>query len=540
MKKLLALILSLTLVMTSLVGCSKKEEAAKEEVKQEIKYNIGSDPKTLDPALNAEVQAATMLVNMYEGLMKTDKDGKIIPGMAEKHEVSDNGLTYTFHLRDAKWSDGQPVKAQDFEYAWKRALDPKTAAEYAYQLYYLKNGEKFNGGKATADEVGVKATDDKTLVVTLEYSAPYFIDLMTFPTYFPVRKDIVEKNPEAWANDPSKSVFNGPFKGVKWERNNVVRLEKNDNYYQKDKIKLSAIEFVMITEATTAYTAFKSGEIDGTDEVPTAQLPKLMKEKDPNFKNQPYLGIYYFSFNITKKPLDNPKVRRALSIAMDRQAIVDVVTKGGQLPATSFVPPGIMSPDGKDFMKDAKDYGIKPTAQIEEAKKLLAEAGFPDGKGFPKLTFIYNTNEAHKAIAEAVQEMWKKNLGIEIQLNNQEWKVFQETREKGDFEIARDGWIADYADPMTFLDMHISASGNNHSQFKNPEYDKLITDSKSTLDAKKRYELMHKAEDTILDNSIVAPIYYYTNPEILRAEIKDVNYSPLGFVYFNDAHVEAK
>lgn len=543
MKKILSSILVLMLALTSLVGCGAKDAgdsgSAQGEAKNRIvKYNIGSDPKTLDPALNTEVQAAMVLVNIYEGLMRLDKDDKAIPGIAEKVDVSEDGLNYTFHLRDAKWSDGQPVTAQDFEYSWKRALEPKTAAEYAYQLYYLKNGHKFNAGEAGADEVGVKAVDEKTLQVTLENKTPYFLELTAFPTYFPVRKDIVEKNPEGWALDPAKCPFNGPFKAVKWERNNSVQTVKNDNYYDKDRVKLEGVEYTAIVEATTAFSAFKSGDIDGLDDVSRPQIPKMLSEKDPNFKIHPYLGIYYYSFNVTVEPTNNPKVRRALSLAIDRDAIVKVVSKGGEEPALAYVPKGIKGPDGKDFREGGKDYGLKPNAQIEEAKKLLAEAGYPDGKGFPEVNLAYNTNDQHKAIAEAVQDMWKKNLGINVTLSNQEWKVFQVTREKGDFVIARDGWIADYTDPMTFLDMYISESGNNHPQWRIPEFDKLIKDTKAEADDKTRYDLMHRAEDMIMENDIVMPIYYYTNPELLKEDIKNVKVSPLGFVYFDNAYIE--
>ncbi len=540
MKRFFSIVLVAILAVTSLAGCGGKTagtEAPKEGNKV-VKYNIGSDPKTLDPALNAEVQAGTVLENIYEGLMRLDENDKAVPGVAEKVDISEDGLTYTFHLRDAKWSDESPVTAQDFEYAWKRALDQKTAAEYAYQLYYLQNGEKYNSGEATAEEVGVKAIDEKTLEVKLVGPTPYFLELTAFPTYFPVKKDIVEKDPEAWATRPENCVFNGPFKATAWERNNVIKTVKNENYHDAQSVKLDGVDYTMITEETTSLSAFESGEIDGSDNVPAAQIPRLQAEKNPGFTIHPQLGTYYYSFNVTKEPMNNPKVRRALSLAIDRKAIVEVVTKGGEMPAGAFVPPGVKEADGKEFREKGKDYGIKETAQIEEAKKLLAEAGYPDGKGFPKVTVIYNTLERHKAIAEAIQEMWKKNLGVEVELQNQEWKVFQEARVQGDFVIARDGWLGDYSHPMTFLDLFISSSGNNHSHWKNPEFDQLITDAKVSTDVNKSFELMHQAEDLMMANDIIMPIYYYTNPELMREDVKDVRVSPLGFVFFDSAYVE--
>ncbi|WP_330665116.1 peptide ABC transporter substrate-binding protein [Tepidibacter sp.] len=537
MKKILAFMMVLVLALGTLAGCGTDTEQSG-EAKKIVKYNIGADPKTLDPALNTGVQSSGILANCYEGLMRLDENNKAIPGIAESYKLSDDNTTYTFKLRDAQWSDGEPVKAQDFEYSWKRALDPKTAAEYAYQLYYIKNGNEFNANKASMDDVAVKALDDKTLEVTLMAPTPYFLELTAFPTYFPVRKDIVEKNPDAWSITPENVPFNGPFKMVEWTRGDSVEVVKNDTYYDKDRVKLDGIEYTMITEATTAFQAFQSGEIDGTDEVPEPQIPQLKESNDPNFKIHPYLGTYYYSLNITKEPVNNPKVREALSLAIDRNLITTVVVKAGQKPAKTFVPEGILGSDGKDFVEGSKDYGITPEAQVEKAQKLLAEAGYPNGEGFPETTVYYNTNENHKAIAEAVQEMWKKNLNIDIKLQNQEWKVFQETRTQGHFQIARNGWIGDYTDPMTFLDMFISTSGNNHSHWKNPEFDKLITDIKKTEDLEKRNEMLHKAQDMIMDDNIMIPVYYYTNPELLKENIKGVKVSPLGQVFFDNAYIE--
>ncbi|MEJ8554672.1 peptide ABC transporter substrate-binding protein [Tepidibacter sp. Z1-5] len=537
MKKVLSFMMILVLALGTLAGCGGGTDQAG-TAKKTVKYNIGADPKTLDPALNSGVQSSGVLANCYEGLMRLDENNKAIPGMAEKVDISDDKATYTFHLRDAQWSDGEPVKAQDFEYAWKRALDPKTAAEYAYQLYYIKNGNEFNANEAKMDDVAVKALDEKTLEVTLIAPTPYFLELTAFPTYFPVRKDIVEKDPEAWPIHPENVPFNGPFKMVKWQRGDVIEVVKNDKYYDADRVKLDSIEYTMITEATTAFQAFQSGEIDGTDLVPEPQIPQLREKNDPNFKIHPYLGTYYYSLNVTKEPTNDPKVRKALSLAIDRNLITTVVVKAGQKPAKTFVPEGITGPNGKDFVESSKDYGITPDANVEEAQKLLAEAGYPNGEGFPETTVYYNTDENHKAIAEAVQEMWKKNLNIDVKLQNQEWKVFQETRIQGHFQIARNGWIGDYSDPMTFLDMFISTSGNNNSHWKNPEFDKLITDIKKTEDPEKRYEMLHKGQDMIMDDNILIPIYYYTNPELLKENIKGVKVSPLGQVFFDNAYIE--
>ncbi|OPJ56304.1 peptide ABC transporter substrate-binding protein [Alkalithermobacter paradoxus] len=538
MKKVLSLLLTVVLALASLVGCTANNSGGGEKKDLMIvRHNLGSDPETIDPALNAAVDGAIILVNTFEGLMRLDEKDQPLEGVATEYTISEDMLTYTFKLRKSKWSDGEEVTAHDFEYAWKRALDPATAADYAYQLYYIKNGEKFNNGEVSADEVGVKALDDYTLEVVLEAPTPYFLELTAFPTYFPVRKDIIEAHGEKWALNPETHISNGPFKVVKWEHNDIMELVKNENYYDKDRVKLDGIHFYFMTESSTALAAFESGEVDYIESMPSEEIPRLMKESD-EFKIFPNLGTYFYVFNTTKEPVNDARVRKALSMAIDRKSIVEVITKAGQIPALSFVPEGITEPDGSDFNKNAKDYGLALTPKVEEARALLAEAGYPDGKGFPKLTVIYNTHEGHKAIAEAIQAMWKDNLGIEIELQNQEWKVFQDTRDNGDFVIARHGWLADYVDPMTFLDMWYSTSGNNNAHWKNEEFDRLINEAKTAADEKTRFEIMHKAHDLMMEEMIVMPIYYYTNPEMIKSYVKDVRVSPLGFVYYDEAYIE--
>lgn len=537
MKRLFSLILALMLVVMSLAGCgSKTEEGAATPEKMVLRHNLNADPETIDPALNAAVDGATVLVNTFEGLMRLDEQDKAIPGMAEKYEISEDGLTYTFHIRDAKWSDGEPVKASDFEYAWKRALNPATAADYAYMLYYIKNGEKYGANEASADDVAVKALDDKTLEVVLEYPTDYFLELTAFPTYFPVRKDTVEANGEQWALNPETHLSNGPFKVVEWSHNDVMRLAKNENYYDAQRVKLDEVEFYFITEQSTSLTTFESDGVDVLEDVPTAEIKRLKAETE-EFKILPELGTYFYVFNVNKKPMDDINVRKALTLAIDRRAIVEVVTQAEQTPATGFVPPNILMPDGKDFRETVGDYYIKETAQIEEAQKLLAEAGYPNGEGFPEVTLIYNTSENHKKVAEAIVEMWNQNLNIQIQLANQEWKVFQENRDQGNFVIARHGWLGDYVNPMTFLDMWISASGNNNAHWKNMEYDKLINEAKSSADQNARFEKMIAAEKLMMDDVITCPIYYYTRPAMIKDKAKGIKRSVLGFWYYDEAYI---
>ncbi|MEQ8197882.1 MAG: peptide ABC transporter substrate-binding protein, partial [Clostridiaceae bacterium] len=485
-----------------------------------------------------------VLSNAFEGLMKTDDKDQPVPGIAEKYEVSADGKTYTFHLRsDAKWSDGKAVTAKDFEYAWKRALDPATASPYATQLYYLKNGEAYNTGKAKAEDVGVKATDDKTLVATLENPTAYFLSLMSFPTYFPVREDVVSKNAN-WASDPATYITDGPFKMKEWKPKDSITFVQNENYYDAKNVKLTQLTFTVIPDETSAWASYKSGELDMTDTVPTVEVQQALADKTAT--NFPYLGTYYYCINVSDtaksvnadaaKVLSDLKVREALSLAINRKDITEKVTKKGEIPAYSFVPEGITDADGKDFA--SKKQYFKPEGDVEQAKKLLAEAGFPDGKGFPRLELMYNSESNHKDIAQAVQDMWKKNLGINVDLKNQEWKVFQQTRTKRQYEIARHGWIGDYADPMTFLDEFIKDSALNNAGYNNPKYDELIQKAKVEVDASKRSQYMHDAEATLLADAPIIPIYYYTNVKGVKSYVKGLRVSPLGFVYFNNVTIE--
>lgn len=536
-KKSLVLMLVLALVVTAFAGCGTKAptEAEKPAEPKVLKFNLNADPKTIDPQLNSAADGGHVVNNTFEGLMR-EIDGQLQNAMAEKYEISEDGLTYKFTIRDAKWSDGKPVTAHDFEYAWKRALDPATASEYSFQMYYIKGAQAYNEGTGSIEDVAVKALDDKTLEVVLEGPTPYFLELTTFYTFMPTRKDVVEKDPEGWAKNPEIVVCNGPFKVTEYKIGDKLILSKNENYWQADKVKLDQIEISMIVESTTGLTAYEAGELDVIDEVPNQEIPRL-QASDPSFKILPQIGTYYYIFNVTKKPTDDVRVRKALALAIDRTAIVEKVTKGGQIPATGFTPPGLLDADGKEFRTVAGDYGIDPkAAKVEEAKALLAEAGYPDGKGFPELTVLYNTSENHKAIGEAIQEMWKQNLGISVKLQNQEWAVFQDSRHNGNFEIARAGWLGDYADPMTMLDLWLSYSGNNDAQWKNKDYDKLIEDSKK-LAGKERFDLLYKAEALMMEEMIVMPIYYYTDPIAVKDHVKDWEKTLLGHWFFGFADI---
>lgn len=537
----MALTLAATMGITMLSGCGPKNPVAdttETGVPQVVVHNLAVDPQTIDPALNEAVDGAQVIHTAFEGLCRTDKNEKATPGVAESWEISEDGMTYTFKLRDSNWSDGQPVTAHDFEYSWKRVVDPATAAAYAYQMYYIKNAVAINSGEMDKEELGVKAIDDKTLEVVLEAPTPYFLELAAFPCYFPVRKDVVEADPEGWALNMETYISNGPFKITSWAHNSSLIAEKNPEYYNADAVKLDKIEYVMITEASTAFASFEAGEIDFTENPPPEQIVKKQAEGDPNFQILPYIGTYFYVFNMNDELMQNKELRKALSLAIDRTAIVENVTKAGQIPATKgFCPPGLALSTGEDFAEVFGETIYGPTADIEGAKAALEAAGYPNGEGLPTIEVVYNTNEGHKAIAEAIQEMWKQNLGLDITLRNEEWAVFQDSRKNGQYKVARHGWIGDYPDPMTFLDMWVSTSGSNDAKYNNPEYDRLINESKFVGGAE-RDAIILEAQRLLTEDMPVMPIYYYTNAVMFRTNIKNVYKSSLGPVVYINAYVE--
>ena len=527
LKKTILLLLSAVMVITLFTACGSDKGGTKP-----IVYNMGATPKTIDPQLNSAVEAGSVIVHCFEGLTRKDAEGRIIPGIAEKWEMNEDGTKFTFYLRDAKWSDGKPVTADDFVYAWRRAVDPESECEYAYQLWYIKNGEAITNGEMSPEELGVKALDEKTLEVELEAPCSYFLQLTSFPTLFPVRQDVIEEHGEGWANDPETYITNGPMVVTEFVVNEKIVMKKSDTYWDKNSIKADELVFTMIDDQASELSAFEAGEIDFADSIPAEEIPRLYEEGKLIIK--PQLGTYFFCLNVEKEPLNDPKVRKALALAIDRQYIIDHAAKNFAIPAYAWVPPGMPDvEEGTDFREVGGNYiGENFDQNVAEAKKLMEEAGFPNGEGFPELTLLYNDGAGHKAIAEAVQDMWKNNLGINIKLDSQEWAVFQETRNQGNYEIARHGWIGDYLDPMTMLDMWISSSGQNDSRWKNSEYDELIDLAKKSGDQKERMEAMHKAEEIIMTEMPIIPVYYYTDTYLINPDIEGFVYDPLGFKVF--------
>lgn len=542
--KIIAVMMTTLLAASLFSGCGNGGSSSTTSSDQIIKYNLGSNPKTIDPGLNTSVEGGIVIANAFEGLTDVDANNKPSPGVATDWKISEDKKHYVFHLRkNAKWSDGKKVTAHDFEYGWKRALAPETASEYAYQLYYLKNGEAYNTGKASADTVGVKATDDYTLEVELENPTPYFLGLLAFQTYMPIRKDIVTDHPKDWALNGPTYVSNGAFKMIDWKQKDKLEFVKNPNYWNKSVVKLDKLTYTVLDDPTSYMSAFQSGQVDIIDTPPTEQVPSLLKQG----KAKAYvdISVEYYSFNVdpkakldpaAAKAMNDPKVRKAISLAINREDLVKKVTKGGEYPATTFVPRGMLGTDGKDFRQ--KEY-YSSKADTSKAKQLLSEAGYPDGKGFPSIELIYNPSGLNKDTAEAVQNMLKTNLNINITLRSVERKVqLDETAKHTYTGMARNGWTADYADPMTFIDMWVTGGGNNVTGYSNKEYDKLVAQAKCETDTSKRFEEMHKAEDILMEDMPVVPLYERNVISCMKSSIKGTYRTPMDVLYFTKAYVQ--
>lgn len=540
-KKLCALAISCVVSSTLLMGCGGSAFNTPEDT---IVWNIGEDPKTIDPALNTSSNAGNIILNTFEGLVRVDEDTNILPGVAETWDVSEDGLTYTFNLRkDAKWSDGEGVTANDFKYAWIRALKPETAAEYAYQLYYIKNAEAFANGEVSEDKVGIEVKDDYTLVVTLNSPTTYFLQLCAFATYQPVRQDVIEKNGEAWARSPETYISNGAFKMTEWKDKESIILEKNENYWNASEVKSNKVDIRLVSEETTSYAEFKAGNFDLIESVPAAEIETAVDSGDAKIFTE--FATYFLCLNVGNnvdqfsqeavKALQNPKFREALSLAIDRESIVKNITKGGQVPAHSFTAPGITLEDGSSF---DKEY-ISTTANIEAAKEALAEAGYPNGEGLPTFNFAINSEGSHEQIAQYLQDAWKQ-IGVNVEITKQEFKVFITTRQEGNYMIGRHGWSGDYIDPITFLDLWVTGGGNNDAGYSNAKYDELIAKAKATVDEEEKFELLQQAEEILMNELPVIPLYYYTKVRAVNPSIEGLVITKTGKVDLTNAYKKAE
>ena len=501
-----------------------------------IVYNLRVEPRTIDPVLNNAVDGSNVIFNIFEGLVRIGLDDAPEPGHAERWDVSDDGLTWTFHLRKGlKWSDGKPMTAEHFRYGFMRLLDPENASPYAHYGFFVKNGEAFYNGKVKAEEVGFKVIDDTTLQMQLEYQSPMLLDYMSYHIFYPARPDVIEKDPRGWTTKPETILCNGPFMLTDWKHNSEMTISKNPHYWDAENVKVDHVRMVMITDTNTSLAAFKAGKIDFMKDPPSPMLPQLLKSGEA--KVAPTLGTSFSVFNLTRPPFDDVRVRKAFTLAIDRQAIVDKVTMGGQKPAVAFIPYGIPgSAKEKDFRAEGKTF-LTANADVETARKLLAEAGFPGGKGFPKISYKYNMNPLNKSIAEALQAMWKQNLGIEVELVNQEWKVFIDTRIQKDYDIARHAYLVDFFDAGSLLELWLTGTYENVTGYANPEYDRLVKETMREMDHAKRIGYFHQAEELLMNDAVVLPIYFYATPYLLNPRVKGIYQSPRNWDFFRVADV---
>jgi oligopeptide transport system substrate-binding protein len=460
--------------------------------------------------------------------------------MAESYTISDDGLVWTFKLRDSKWSDGQPVTANDFVYSWRRLVDPDTAAPYSLDMGgFIKNGEAITEGTVPVDQLGVKALDDKTLEVTLENPCPYFEQISAFATFSPIRQDIVEKyGSDNWTKTAESYVSNGPFKCLEYVPDGQLAIVPNPGYWDAASVVPKQINFKFLADDKAAYAAFRAGELDYLDVPPQEEVDSL--KADGFYGDTAELGTYYISYNTQKAPLDNVNVRKALTLAVDTDFIANTLRQGAVKPAEAFVGDGFTTSgydkafrDGWQTYVSPKDYEANKAA----AKQALADAGYPDGAGFPKLEYLYNDNSTHAAIGEALQNMWKEVLGIDVELKVADWNTVLQDRRNGNFDIARNGWIADYNDPATMLNLFMSNSGNNDGKYTSPDYDAKLNAANAEQDPAKRNQLLHEAEDILLGQDwALAPIYYYTITWAVNPNLKDWGVTPLGYKFFQKAH----
>lgn len=513
-----------------------KEESGKTSLADEQVFNINikTEPPSLHPGKATDSTSSAVLDQVFEGLMRVNQDEEVEEAMAESYEISEDQTTYTFTIRDGvEWSNGDPVTAQDFEYAWKWILNPDNAdTDYAYQLYYLKNGEAAKNGDVSVDEVGVTAKDDKTLVVELEQPTPYFLDLTAFYTYYPVNHKVVEGKDDKWALEAGEDyVTNGPFLLDSWSHKDKITLKKNPEYWDADTVKLETVNMFMIEDENTELQMYNNDELDWAGDpngsVPLSAIPQLKEEGELNIN--PKAGVYYYAFNVKETPFDNANIRKAFALAINRQAIVENITKGEQQPAMAFVPPSIWEESNEGYFKDN---------DVEQAKEYLKKG--LDELGLDKLPTVklsINTDESHAALAQAVQDMWRENLDVDVEIDNSEWNVFLDRMTNADFQTGRMGWIADFNDAINFLETHRVLGGSNFSQWENKEFTKLLDDSRTITDPAERKEVLRKAEQIFMDEMPIAPVYFYTNVWLNKEKVKDINVSPLGRIQFKWGYI---
>ncbi|HLQ70391.1 MAG TPA: peptide ABC transporter substrate-binding protein [Bacillota bacterium] len=504
-----------------------------EEEGKVLHLNNGIEPSSFNPSIGFDEASYDPLNNLMEGLTRLNEEGVAEPATAEDFDVSDDGLTYTFHIRDdANWSNGDPVVAEDFEFAWKLMLDPETASPAAFLAYFIKGAEDFNNDEGSADDVAIEAEDDKTLVVELNAPTGFFPDLISNPVFFPIHHKVAEEDPD-WHAEADSFVSNGPFELEEWEHEDEMTFVKNEEYWDSDAVNLDKVHFVMVNDVNTQYQMFESGEID------TASIPPELSDELIDGDNV-YIGeqggLEFYRFNLEEEPFQNKKIRQAFAYAVDKKEIAEYVVKNGVEPAYGFVSPGFVNPDDEDF-RDVN--GDLISLDVDKAQELLAEGMEEEGYDeLPKVTLSYNTSDSNKDVAEAMQDMLKENLDIEVELENQEWEVFSEAQQNLELQFSRSSFINDYNDPVNFLESFITDSYMNRTGWSNDEFDELINAGKTEPDEEKRWDSLYEAEKLLAEEMPIMPIRYYNTVVLESDRVSGIIRQPVGYMDLKYADVE--
>jgi len=516
--RLYCLLLS-SLILTACGGGSNLSRVEQGTIDGVLHFGNGTNIQTTDPHIATGIPEHHVITSIFEGLVtKNPYTLEPEPGVAESWDISSDGLTYTFYLREnALWSNGDLITAEDFRWSWERALTPELAAQNSYMLYPILNAEAFNTGEISDfSQVGIKVISDLVLEVQLRAPTPFFLQLMDHYITYPVHRETVESfglytdNLSRWSRE-GNIVSNGPFELTEWQVNSHVRVEKRENYWDADTVKLNAIVFYPTENLITEERMFRDGLLHRTEEVPLDKVPVYLAEDPDSIVIAPYLSSYFYLINTTREPFNDVNVRRALSMAVDRDLLNETVLENIMQPAYFLTPPGTIG------YEPPVTFGYDP----EQARALLADAGYPNGEGFPTFEILYNTQENHRKIAIAIQEMWREQLNINVSIVNQEWQVYLESVDNMNYDVARRGWVGDYVDPNTYLDMYITGGGNNNVGFSNPRYDEIVIDEAPLkLDNKERFALYREAETILMNEMPIIPIYIYQTKNLKSPDIK--------------------
>jgi oligopeptide transport system substrate-binding protein len=541
--KNLAIAFTLTALLAACTPSKSSTNRDQEQANTLIEDQIlllgnGAEPEGLDPHIVTGVPEHHILTALFQGLVGMDScDLSPIPAVADRWVVSEDKLIYSFHIReDAKWSNGDPLTSQDFLYAWQRILMPNIASEYGYMLYSMVNAREFAEGKITDfNLVGAKAPDKNTIQVTLNNPTPYFLQLQIHYSWFPVHQGAIEKNGamddrlNPWTR-LENIVTNGPYKLTRWELNEVIETRLNEHYWDKESIKLKGVNFYPVPNEQTEERMFRAAELHMTENIHLSRVEVFKRENPTLIRTDPWLGSYFYRVNTKREPFNDPRVRRALAMTIDRDLMTTSIIKGGETSAGTLTPPNV--------------NGYTAEANIpfdpEGARALLADAGYPGGKGFPPFSILYNTAEKHKIIAVTIQQMWKEHLKIDVTLENQDWKVYltSTSNDSMDYDVSRAGWIGDFVDPINFLECFTTGNGNNRTGWSNPEYDRYLEESTSAETSEERFALFQKAEAILAEEVPLIPIYHYTRPFLIAPEVKNYKPNLLGYVPYHTLYLE--